>query len=280
MNKVGQRLLTFFLGVPAIVFIVCFDFYNHLLFQIISLFFCVIGTIEFYNMISNKIKLFPKWLIVLETITLPIFSFISILYNISSEYLLWLYILLIFILLVVETFSNKTFENSLPKIAYSAFIIFYTGFLLSFVSRLTSLGENSTFYMVLYFIFIFMCDSGAWFFGILFGKKSRGVIAASPNKSAVGFIGGIITSIAMGIFAKLLFPEYLPGSFWKIIIVGFVCAIAAITGDLIESVFKRSCGVKDSGKIVPGRGGALDCMDSLLIGAPAFYISMFFLYFV
>jgi len=280
MNKVGKRLCTFFIGVPSIVFIVWFDFYHHLLFQLLALLFCVVGTIEFYNMVSNKIKLFPKWLIVAETVTLPIFAFFSMIYNISSEYLLWLYIGLIFILLVVETFTNKTFEDSLPKIAYSAFIIFYTGFLLSFVSRLVTLGENSTFYMILYFVFIFMCDSGAWFFGILFGKKSRGVIAASPNKSAVGFVGGIITSIAMGIFAKLLFPAYLPGPFWKIVLAGFVCGIAAIVGDLIESVFKRSCNVKDSGKFVPGRGGALDCMDSLLIGAPAFYISIYFLYLI
>ena len=123
-----------------------------------------------------------------------------------------------------------------------------------------------------------MCDSGAWFFGILFGKSTRGVFAASPNKSIVGFIGGIVTSIECGILFKFIFPGVFYGSFWKIVIVSSTTAVAAIIGDLIESVFKRSCDVKDSGTLIPGRGGLLDCIDSLLLGAPIYYIGIHILY--
>ena len=64
-------------------------------------------------------------------------------------------------------------------------IIFYTGFLITFLSRLTSL-ENSKIVITLFLLNVFICDSLAWFFGILFGKNNRGIIAASPNKSLVG----------------------------------------------------------------------------------------------
>ena len=123
-----------------------------------------------------------------------------------------------------------------------------------------------------------MTDSGAWFFGVLFGKSTRGFFKASPNKSLVGFFGGIITAIACGILFKFIFPTVFFGSIWKIVLVSFTTALAAIIGDLIESVFKRSLGVKDSGTIIPGRGGLLDCLDSLILGAPIFYIGIHFLY--
>ena len=123
-----------------------------------------------------------------------------------------------------------------------------------------------------------MCDSGAWFFGILFGKSTRGFVAASPNKSLVGFIGGISGSIASGCLFKFIFPEVFTISYPRLIILGLITSIAAIVGDLIESVFKRSCNVKDSGNLIPGRGGILDSIDSVLIAAPIFYIGYNFLF--
>ena len=125
---------------------------------------------------------------------------------------------------------------------------------------------------------VFFCDSLAWFFGVLFGKNNRGFIKASPNKSIVGFAGGFLGSICGGILSYFIWPEVFEGSIVKIIVIGFILAFSSIVGDLIESVFKRSVGVKDSGHIVPGRGGALDSIDSLLMSAPIFYllISIFY----
>lgn len=277
MSKLGQRLLTFFIGVPVVIGILLLDFYNHILFAFVTCVFCFLGTNEFYNMISKKSDLFPKWLLILQALTFPVFSFVFFVLNINFEMLLWIYVIYIFLLMTIESLSSKSFEKSLSKIANSALIIFYTGFLVSFVTKIVTF-EDSTFFIILYFCFVFLCDSAAWFFGMLFGKGTRGYFPASPNKSLVGFIGGILSVIALGCLAKLFFGTHLPGGYWKIILCAFVVSVASIVGDLIESVFKRSCDTKDSGKIIPGRGGALDCMDSLLMAAPVFYMSIYFLY--
>ena len=117
-----------------------------------------------------------------------------------------------------------------------------------------------------------------WYNQRIFGKGTRGYIAASPNKSIVGFIGGILSSITAAILFKVLFPNIITTSYGNLAIIGFFTSLAAIVGDLIESVFKRSCNIKDSGNIIPGRGGVLDSIDSILIAAPIFYICYHFLF--
>ena len=194
--------------------------------------------------------------------------------------LIWLLVFEIFIFMGAESIFSKDFEDSAVKISITTLIIFYCGYMLTFITRMTSIEQNASIFLYLYFILVFMTDSGAWFFGVLFGKSTRGVFKASPNKSIVGFFGGIITAIACGILFKFIFPDIFFGSVWKIVIVSFTTALGAIIGDLIESVFKRSFGVKDSGNIIPGRGGLLDCLDSLILGAPIFYIGIHFLYLI
>ena len=122
----------------------------------------------------------------------------------------------------------------------------------------------------------FACDSIAWFFGILFGKNNRGLIKASPKKSIAGFIGGFAGSLCIGFIVYFLFKEFrnfLP----QLIIISLLTAAAAIIGDIVESILKRAADIKDSGKIILGRGGILDSMDSLLFAIPVFYISYKFL---
>lgn len=278
MSKVVKRLLTFFIGVPLVLAIVFCDYLNHLPLQVVLGIFAVLGANEFYNMMQVKgIKLFTREILLIATALLPLVCYTFILYGLSLDITPWLYIAIVIILLGFECFSAKSFENSLQKIAYSILIIFYTGFLLTFISRMTLLPD-SRYVISLFLIFVFMCDSFAWFFGILFGKSTRGYVAASPNKSLVGFIGGIAGSIACGFVFKYFFPDIIVISNIHLAILGLITSLAAIIGDLIESVFKRSCGVKDSGKLIPGRGGVLDSIDSIVIAAPIFYIGYNFLF--
>ncbi len=277
MSKVAKRLFTFFIGVPLVIAIVFCDYLNHLPLQIILGIFSVLGANEFYNMASKKGPLFTKEIILIATALLPFSCYTFILSGLSLDIAPWLFITIAILLMGFECFSAKTFEKSLTKLAYSILTVFYCGFLITFISRMTILPD-SKFVISLFLIFTFMCDSFAWLFGILFGKSTRGFVAASPNKSLVGFIGGILGSIASGVLFKFIFPDIFTISYLRIIILGLVTSIAAIIGDLIESVFKRSCEVKDSGNLIPGRGGILDSIDSIVIAAPIFYIGYNFLF--
>lgn len=278
MNKVGKRLLTFFIGIPLVFLIVYCDYLFHLPLQIVLGIFATLGANELYNMISKKHKLFAKEIILIPVALLPFVAYLFELADMSLDITPWFFICEVIIILSLECFTSKEFEFSIDKISYSILIIFYCGFLMTFLSRMAIL-DNSKFVIILFLIFVFMCDSCAWFFGMIFGKNNRGFIAASPNKSITGFIGGIIGSICCGLLFKFIFPEYIHCTYPKIAILGLVTSVASIVGDLIESVFKRSCDVKDSGILIPGRGGILDSIDSVLIAAPVFYIAQNFLFY-
>ena len=280
MNKVAKRLLVFFIGLPIIIGITTLDYYNHIALNILAIFCSAFAAHEFYNMAKLKFKMFPKTLVIILTCALPFLAYNTILVDMDFSNLSWFLVLEIFLFMGAESILAKDFTDSVGKIAVTILILFYCGFMITFITRMTAIKENATIFLYLYFILVFMTDSGAWFFGVLFGKTTRGFFKASPNKSIVGFFGGIVTAIACGILFKLIFPTIFFGSIWKIVLLSFGTALAAIIGDLIESVFKRSLGVKDSGTIIPGRGGLLDCLDSLILGAPIFYIGVHFLYLI
>ena len=278
MSKVFKRLCVFFIGVPLILFLVSFSYLNHIVIQLLIAVFSIFAGNEFYNMVSVKSKpLFRKSLVLICIGLLQYACYFAILTNLNLEIVFWVYIFELLALLGFECFHTKTFELSFEKFSNSAFIILYCGFFITFISRITTLPQPS-YMLALYLIIVFMCDSGAWFFGVLFGKSTRGIVAASPNKSLVGFIGGIASSVASAALVKYIFPEIFSLSYLNIVIISLITAISAIIGDLVESVIKRSLDCKDSGTLIPGRGGVLDSIDSLLVAAPVFYIAIRFLF--
>lgn len=125
------------------------------------------------------------------------------------------------------------------------------------------------------FVMIWLNDTGAFLVGSLFGQHKL-CPSISPKKTWEGWAGGVIMTM---IGAMLLATYYLksdaPLYLWGII--GLVVATAATWGDLLESRLKRSAGVKDSGRIIPGHGGILDRIDSALLVLPITYIALNFL---
>ncbi len=118
-------------------------------------------------------------------------------------------------------------------------------------------------------------------FGFLVGKSiGRHKLAPniSPNKTWEGFIGGLLGGGLFGTWlAYKLFFENFPVSYPTLLIIGLIISFFAAMGDLVESLIKRSVGVKDSGKLIPGHGGALDRLDALTFVAPVFYFLRHFL---
>ena len=95
--------------------------------------------------------------------------------------------------------------------------------MLTFITRISTF-EHSVLFLSLFLFLVFICDSLAWLFGVLFGKNNRGYVAASPNKSIVGFIGGYIGSIGSALLARCIWPEIFYGSFVKSIFLGILVA--------------------------------------------------------
>lgn len=129
-----------------------------------------------------------------------------------------------------------------------------------------------------FFIIIWVSDVGAYCLGTLFGQgpdSKRLAPKISPKKSWVGFWSGMAFSVAAAV--GLHFLTWLPFSIWHCIALGVIINLGGVCGDLFESMWKRRFGVKDSGNIIPGHGGMLDRIDSMLIAVPlgAAYLAIF-----
>lgn len=135
------------------------------------------------------------------------------------------------------------------------------------------LSFPNTFWLLPIFTLIWLNDTGAYLVGSLFGKHKL-LERVSPNKTWEGSIGGMVITLIGSYCYSLLFPEV--ASVWEWMGFGLLIVFFGTYGDLFESFIKRSCGVKDSGNILPGHGGMLDRIDSLLfVSFPAFlYINL------
>jgi phosphatidate cytidylyltransferase len=166
------------------------------------------------------------------------------------------------------------FEDTLHTAAAGFSVMLYPGFFMAWIILL-ALFPRADRVILVFLLMVIASDSAAWAMGMLFGKGNRGIIPASPNKSAAGFLGGFVSATLVGLGAALLDPQSfsssrvpsLPGG----VILGMASGTAAILGDLAESVLKRSSNIKDSGSIIPGRGGVLDSIDSIALAAPVYY---------
>ena len=183
---------------------------------------------------------------------------------------------------VVEVFRNR--QTPIHNIATTILGIVYVGLPLAVMAIIPMLLQKpdlkdpdwNAWYFLFYLFLVWGNDVFAYLCGITLGKHKL-CERLSPKKSWEGFIGGIIGSVAMGAVAAWWLDEsYI---FWGGLAI--VVALTSVIGDLVESMFKRDAGVKDSGKIMPGHGGMLDRFDALLVSAPfaLVYISIMFLLF-
>jgi len=285
-----ERLLIFFIGLPAVAALVIFlPFYNNLAMNLVAVFLSGIGAVEFSSMLKSKQISFSK----IESFILGALAPFATTLNVSFSLPSWIVYILLLIgtgWVLLSTIAAKEFENIINKVIGGFSLIIYPGFFMLWLIKITEWGNS---YIVLLFLIIIIAsDSIAWLFGTLFGANNRGFIAASPNKSIAGFIGGLLGPILVtlgAVFIKFpenikFFPEnvFLNKSVLFIIgisiILSVVTGIAAMLGDLAESAIKRSCDFKDSGNFILGRGGVLDSIDSIAIAAPVFYFLYYFLF--
>ncbi|MGI5090424.1 phosphatidate cytidylyltransferase [Treponema sp. OMZ 305] len=274
MKKIIERIIMFVVGLPLVISSVYFLPYQHFLILHLEIFaVTALSIIEIRTMFSRKIAVYSTPIVLLAGMIIPVAVYLFMFGLFSRVEMVLIGIGALYFIFFVEAFYSfsKPFEKSIQRVCSAVFMIFYPGFLIVFLSAMTRWTSASNIIAV-FLLMVFSCDSLAWLFGVLFGKGNRGFVPASPNKSIVGFIGGLIASTAVGFLAFKLFPADFGKSLSGSLITGFCTGVAAIIGDLIESIFKRSAEVKDSGALILGRGGILDSIDSILLAAPIFYL--------
>jgi phosphatidate cytidylyltransferase len=302
VKKIVQRLLIFFTAVPLVLALVVFlPQRNHLALNVVILVFIGLGSAEFSVILGNK-GLYPGWNspgTPVGTRTIPLkrqveAAILGILAPLAitlvnsftpareNPDISGLVFSAVFILggvwvLLSRVFSSEAGLQDYTLQAASGFsVMVYPGLFLAWLIRMSRL-ENASLIIFVFLLMVFGSDSVAWAAGMLFGKGNRGVVAASPNKSVAGFIGGIGASILVGagveFFGKgILVSRFLPPLAAGILL-GLLSGCASSLGDLAESALKRSSGMKDSGVLIPGRGGVLDSIDSIALAAPVFYLA-------
>ena len=148
----------------------------------------------------------------------------------------------------------------------------YAGFLLGHGPVLRDLdggaGDLGRAWLLFTLLVVFACDTGAFAVGRLVGRR-RMAPRISPNKTWEGAVGGLVAAVGAGLAVGAVFDLGVP--LWQQAAGGAAAGVAAQAGDLAESALKRAANVKDSGSIMPGHGGILDRMDSILFALPAVY---------
>lgn len=259
------RAITGSVFVAALIF--CSTFSPYTLFGL-YLFFVVVGSWEYLNILKNNSNYSPSTLLGIAT---SVFTFLAltseVILNVPCFPFVAVAILLMFSIPLIELYKNK--ENPFSNIIHSIFPSLYVAvpFGLMILGNHLFNPDTVSFnaYIILGFYFsLWSNDTGAYLSGKAFGKHKL-FERISPNKTWEGSIGGAILAITIALISGHYFGV-LP--LWQWAGIGLIISIFGSMGDLVESLFKRSMNVKDSGKIMPGHGGILDRFDGLLIGSP------------
>jgi phosphatidate cytidylyltransferase len=229
--------------------------------------FSAIGIAEFYRMAlpDRKLELVLAALAGSALIFLPFAR--NDTFILSAIGLLFVGFSLLFL------FRIRTIESAAREIAFALLAFLYIPFLLMHLVLLRQTPFGIQWIFLIMFI-VMTNDSAAYYIGCAYGKH-RLYELVSPKKSIEGAIGGLFGSLVGTLLAKYAFFPQL--TYRDAIVTALVVGMVGQAGDLFESLLKRSFGVKDSGTIIPGHGGILDRMDSVLFAAPVtYYFVLFF----
>lgn len=260
------RILTTIVVLPIIMFLIYYGSWPLLLTLCVA---SIIGIYEFYKAINLEDSIL-KYGTGLFVIMIYINYYIK---NQDFGHIL----LIFFIFFVLATYVMEFPKISLEQLAYTAFTSGYIIYLLMHIAFVRNDVTYGKWFVWLIFVIAFCSDSGAYFAGVNLGKRKLAP-KLSPNKTIEGAIGGILGAG----FASLIFG-YIMYSFGPIselsqvpvfFLIGSIGSLVSQMGDLVGSAMKRQTGIKDFGKIIPGHGGILDRMDSILVTAAYVYLAV------
>ncbi|MEJ6734166.1 MAG: phosphatidate cytidylyltransferase [Flavobacteriales bacterium] len=264
MSNLTQRIITGL--IYGITSIACLSL-SPVSFVVFFLVAMVIGLNEFYNL-AEKLDYKPNRVLATISSVLIFVSFLSIcLFPYYSKTLAACSIFSILAIFVSALFQkeNKSFNST----ASTFLAISYVALPFSLTSLIAF--QNGIFeceIILSSFILVWLSDTGGYFIGVKFGKRKL-MERISPKKSWEGAVGSLLFSIIGAIIISEYFTIF---NTYEWIILSIIICVSSILGDLIESMFKRNAGIKDTGNILPGHGGVLDRFDSIIFALPMIYI--------
>jgi phosphatidate cytidylyltransferase len=266
VNNLGKRSLTAVFFVVAMVGSILL---GQTVFAVLLFIITVLSISEFNTITAGITNPTLNWPVTLTGGTINLLLAGNALHLIPSRFLL-IAAALIFLLFITELFKKS--EQPFTRIAYSLGAIIYIavplGLINYFFNPMIISGPYHFGIALGFFLMLWLNDTGAYFVGSLIGKHKL-FERISPGKTWEGSIGGAVFALltAWGlsaIFHQLSWAEWAG--------MGLVVVVTGTLGDLVESMLKRSLGIKDSGKILPGHGGMLDRFDAVLLSAPFVFV--------
>ncbi|GAB2527617.1 phosphatidate cytidylyltransferase [Rufibacter soli] len=259
LNNLQLRLLAGIIG--GAVFIGAI-YWNEWTFFLLFLGLTVLGLLEFYRLLSDK-GFQPDRLVGLALgVGLYLLGFAVEYGALSPD---WLFLLppVMLLALVAELYGKK--EQPFTNAALTLVGVFYIAAPFTLLHVLAFLPGRYSWQIILGIIFlIWASDTGAYAAGKKFGKNKL-FPRISPGKTWEGWVGGVLLSIAIAWLLSLYFTDLTLGHWLGVAV---LVSVFGVLGDLVESMLKRSLGVKDSGTLIPGHGGILDRFDSLILVVP------------
>lgn len=224
-----------------------------------------VALFEFLNMAESRGVFVYKYFTIVLGMLVPVIIY----FQMGTEGYFTLepfFIVIACLFLFVLQFTRRDPSEALVSIAVTVFGLLYIAWFFSFFVKLKFLPHGSL--LVAFVVLVTkMGDVGAYFVGGYMGKRSL-IPRISPHKTVEGTIGGLLFSVGSALASKTYLPSF---HFTHLLLLGVLLGILAQVGDLAESLLKRACGAKDSGKNLSGFGGMLDLMDSLIFTTPIFY---------
>ncbi|MBX3172894.1 MAG: phosphatidate cytidylyltransferase [Gemmatimonadaceae bacterium] len=219
-----------------------------------------------------------KWTIVLSALIPIMLHAVRLGYAVPG--IAWI-AMLVPVLLSMALWRRGSEGRPIEAVATTLFGVWYTGGMLAFVyalryHRFAVTALAGSLLVALPVVLTWLNDSGAFFFGKRFGKKKL-MPSVSPGKTWAGAWGALGTTVVAtwAIVQFVLVPfAGLGMRLWGVLVFGIAMSVAAQVGDLVESMLKRQAGVKDSSALIPGHGGVLDRVDSLLFTVPIAYVML------
>jgi len=255
----AKRILTGVIGVPLLVILIYFS--PGWLFTAFILLAALLGLYEFYAMIKPNP---PQSIVFVNYFSTAALFFSLMVKGFSSLAIIPLFIIIPLAIFVARYRKRPPNIGEIGRICMGPFYIGVPLMLLVAIFGLPG-GQWWVFFIL---AVVFAGDTGSFYIGRSLGKHK--LCRISPGKTWEGSIGGLLSNTAAGgVYGYLFFPSL---SVVSIVVLAIGIGISGQIGDLTESMLKRICKVKDSGTVLPGHGGLLDRMDSLLFSIPVLYL--------